>query len=87
MFGERVFVDGMGFPGGSVVKKKKKNTCQYRRGGFDPWVWKIPRRKKWQPTPVFLHGKSSGQRSLVGYSPWGHKEWDMIWRLNDDRRD
>ena len=41
---------------------------------FDPWVGKIPWRKAWQPTPVFLLGKSYGQRSLVGYSPWGHKE-------------
>ena len=32
-----------------------------------------PWRRKWQPTPVFLPGKSQGQRSLVGYSPWGHK--------------
>ena len=41
------------------------------RPGFYPWVWKIPWRRKWQPTPVFLPGKSYGQRSLVGYSPWG----------------
>ena len=41
---------------------------------FDPWVRKIPWRRKWQPTPVFLRGKSHGQRSLVG--PWGHKELD-----------
>ena len=34
-------------------------------------------RRKWQPTPVFLPGKSHGQRSLVGYSPWGHKELDV----------
>ena len=40
---------------------------------FDPWVGKIPRRRKWQPTPVFLPEKSHGQRSPVGYSPWGHK--------------
>ena len=38
------------------------------------WVGKIPWRRKWQPTPVFLPRKSQGQRSLVGYSPWGHKE-------------
>ena len=44
--------------------------------GFDPWVRKIPWRRKWQPTPVFLPGKSQGQRSLAGYSPWGHKESD-----------
>ena len=40
------------------------------------WVRKIPWRGKWQPTPVFLPGKSHGQRSLVGYSPWGRKELD-----------
>ena len=40
---------------------------------MDPWVEEIPRRRKWQPTPVFLPGKSHGQRSLTGYSPWGHK--------------
>ena len=38
---------------------------------FSPWVRKIPWRRKWQPTPVFLYGKSQGQRSLVGHSPWG----------------
>ena len=40
---------------------------------FDPWVRKMPWRRKWQPTPVFLPGKSYGQKSLVGYSPLGHK--------------
>ena len=39
--------------------------------GFDPWVGKIPWRRKWQSTPVLLPGKSHGQSSLVGYSPWG----------------
>ena len=43
---------------------------------FDPWVGKIPWRRKWQPTPVFLYVESHGQRSLVGYSPRGHKESD-----------
>ena len=38
-------------------------------------------RKKWQPTPVFLPGESHGQRSLVGYSPWSHKESDTTERL------
>ena len=52
------------------------SSMQYRRPGFDPWVRKIPWRKKWQPTPAFLPGESHGQRSLVGYSPWGHKELD-----------
>ena len=65
------------FPGGSVGKE---STCQFRRHKrcrFDPWVGKIPWRRKWQPTPVFLPGKSQGQRSLVCYSSWGHKELDM----------
>ena len=58
----------------------KESVCQcrrYRRRGFDPWVGKMLWRGKWQPTPVFFPGKSQGQRSLVGYSPWGHKELDM----------
>ena len=53
------------------------NCLQCRRCRFDPWVGKIPWRRKWQPTPVFLPGKSHGQRSLEGYSPCGHKELDM----------
>ena len=56
--------------------KKKKSACQCRRcrtGGFDPWVGKIPWRRKWQPTLLFLPEKSHGQRSLEGYSPWGCK--------------
>ena len=44
---------------------------------FDSQVRNIPWRRAWQPTPVFLPGKSHGQRSLVGYSPQGHKELDM----------
>ena len=52
-------------------------TCRCRRGRFDPWVGKIPWRRKRQPTLVFLPGKSHWQRSLAGYSPQGHKELDM----------
>ena len=48
----------------------------------DPWVGKIPWRRKWQPTPVSLPGESHGQRSLVGCSPGGHKESDMPEQLN-----
>ena len=48
-----------------------------RRHGFNPWVWKIPWRRKWQPIPVFLPGKSHGQRSLAVYHTWGHKEFHM----------
>ena len=50
--------------------------------GFDPWVGKIPWRRKWQSTPVLLPGKSHGRRSLVGYSPWGCKESDTTEQLS-----
>ena len=50
-------------------------------GWENPWVVKILWRRNWQPTPVFLPGKSHGQKSLVGYSQWGHKELDMTERL------
>ena len=54
------------------------NVClQCRRPRFNPWVRKIPCRREWQPTPVFLPGESLGQRSLAGYSPWGCKESDL----------
>ena len=51
----------------------KESAFQCKRYGFNPWVGKIPWRRKWQPTPVFLPGKSHGQRSLVGCSPRGLK--------------
>ena len=62
-----------GFLGGA---NGKETACQSRRCGFSPWVGKIPCRREGQPTPVFLPGESHGQRSLAGYSPWGHKELD-----------
>ena len=65
-----------GFPGGSVVKNPPSNAGD-TGDTFDPWVLKIPWRRKWQPTPVLLPGKFRGQRSLVGYSMWGRKESDM----------
>ena len=71
-----------GFPGGASGKEP---TCQCRRlkrRGFDPWVGKIPWSRKWQPTPVFLPGKSHGQRNLMGYSLWGCKELDMTERAH-----
>ena len=49
-----------------------------KRHAFDPWIWKIPWSRKWQPTPVFLPGKFYRQRSLAGFSPWGRvnmTEW------------
>ena len=51
----------------------KESACQCKRLRFDPWVRKMPWRRKWQPTPVFLAGKSHGQRTLVAYSPPGRK--------------
>ena len=54
--------------------KESTGQCrQCRRRGFDPWVWKIPQRRKWQPAPVFLPGRFHRRRSLVSYSPWGCK--------------
>ena len=55
------------FPGGS---DGKASAYTVGRPGFEPWVRKISGRRKWQPTPVFLPGKSHGWRSLVGYSQW-----------------
>ena len=52
------------------------SELQCRGLGFNPCFWKIPWRRKWQPTPAFLPGKSHRQRSLVGYSARGHKESD-----------
>ena len=49
----------------------KESACLCRKHKFNPWVGKIPWGRKWQPTPVFLLGKSHGQRSLVGYNPRG----------------
>ena len=59
---------------GLKVAPRLKHLPKCGRLGFDPWVGKIPWRRKWQPTPVFLRGESHGWRSLVGYSPWGCKE-------------
>ena len=55
---------------------------QCGRPGFDPWVRKIPWRRKWQPAPVLLPGKFHGRRSLVGYSPRDRKESDMTEQLH-----
>ena len=64
--------NGMGFPCGSVVKNLPVRQ-DHRRHRFNSWIRKIPWRRKWQPTPVFLPGKFHGQWDLVGYSPWGHR--------------
>ena len=59
-----------------MVKNPPANAGDVKGLGLDPWVRKIPWRRKWKPTPVFLPGKSHEQRSLVSYSPWGQKELD-----------
>ena len=53
-----------------MVKNLPANAGRPERCEFDPWVKKIPWRRAWQPTPVFLPGEFHGQRSLLGYSPW-----------------
>ena len=60
----------------------KESAHQCRRCGFDPWVRKISWRRKWQLTPVFLPGKFHGERSLVDYSPWCHKELETTEQWN-----
>ena len=62
----------MGFPGGSG-----KNLPVVQATWIQSWVEKIPWKRKWHPTPVFLPGEFNGQRTLVGYSPQGRKELDM----------
>ena len=66
-----------GFPGGASGEESACQCRRPKRRGFDPWVGKIPWRRKWQPTPVFVPGESQGQRSLARYSPQGHKELDV----------
>ena len=62
--------------GASQVLSGKESACQCRRRMFNPGMGRIPWRRKWQPTPVFLPGESHRQRSLAGYSPWSCKESD-----------
>ena len=64
----------------SISKASTSNAgdcLRCRRSGFNPWVRKIPCRRAWQPTPVFLSGESHGQRSLAGCGPQGYEEVDM----------
>ena len=60
-----------------VVKNTPANAGDLRDMRLISGFGKIPWRRTWQPTAVFLPGESHGQRSLVGYSPWGHKESNM----------
>ena len=58
----------MGVPGGTSGKEPMCQCGRHKRHGFDPWVRKIPWRRAWKPTLVFLPGESHGQRSLAGYT-------------------
>ena len=60
-----------------AVKNSPANAGDVKDAIFDPWVRKIPWRRKWQPIPVFLPGESHGQSSLAGYNPWGYTELAM----------
>ena len=78
------FTDQRGLPR-ELIGKKKISTCQcrrHRRLGFNPWVRKIPSHRKWQPTLELLPGKSHGQRSVTGYSPWDCKLSNMTEQLS-----
>ena len=72
------YVNSLGFPGGS---DGKESVCNVGDPGFNPCVGKVPWRREWHPTLVFLPGEFHGQRSPLGYSPWGHKESDRTEQL------
>ena len=67
----------MGFPGGASGTEPVCQCRRLKRHRINPWVRKIPWRRKWEPAPVFLPEESHGERSLAGYSPWGREELDM----------
>ena len=68
-FGCVSLIHPLGFPGGASGKEPACQSRRCKRHKFYPWVRKIPWRRAWQPTPVFLPGESHGERSLAGYSP------------------
>ena len=65
----------------SLVAQWQRICLQCKRLRFNPQVGKIPWRRAWQPTPVFLPGEFHGQSSLAGYIPWGHKKSDRTEQL------
>jgi len=70
----------LGFPGGS---DSKESACSTGDLGLIPGSGRFPWSREWLPSPVFLPREFHGRRSLVGYSPWGHKEPEMTERLNE----
>ena len=73
----RANVVNKGFPGDTSGKEPSFQCRRLKRCGFDPWIRKIPWKRAWQPTPVFMLGESQGRKSPAGCSPEGHKESDM----------
>ena len=69
-------MERLGFPSGASGKEPACCCRRHKRFRFDLWVRKTPWRRAELPTPVFLPGESHGQRSLMGCSPWGHRESD-----------
>ena len=72
----------MGFPDGPGGKEPACQCGIHKRHKFNLWVGKIPWSRKWQPTPAFLPGKSHGQSSLMGYSPWVTKSQTRLKQLS-----
>ena len=70
------FILTVGFSGVANSEEPVWQCRRHKRWGFDPWVGKVPWRRKWQPTPVLFPGESQGQRRLVAYSPWACEESD-----------
>ena len=64
--------------GAFPVAQTVKDLLVVQELGFNHWVWKIPWRREWQPTPVLFPGEFHGQKNLAGYSPWSHRESDTI---------
>ena len=69
------------FPGGTSGKEPSCQCRRCKRHGFNPWIKKIPWRRKWRSDPVFLPGKFHRQRSLVGYNLWDYEELDTTEQL------
>ena len=74
--------EGIGYPlqyfGASLVAQMVKNLPAMQETWVRSLAWEDPLEEAWKPTPVFWPGESQGQRSLVDYSPWGHKESDTL---------
>ena len=78
-------LDSLAVKGLSSSSDSKASACIADLGSI-PGLGRFPRRRKWQPTAVFLPEESHGQRSLAGYSPWGHKELDTTEQLTHTRQ-